>query len=322
MSDQPLRFSPDGRFRVLMMSDVQERADFDACTLASMTYLLEEYTPSLVMLGGDNCFGPDIRTEEELDRFLARLVRPMEERGVPWAHIFGNHDHDIRCVEPFTLQAKYERYPHCVSRHSEGLHGVTNFYLDILDEADAPAFRLWALDTNGKLSDSELNARFDGGFEQAAILPVMYGNRDRFDLVYFDQLDWYYRESLRLEAACGRIVPGMMFAHIAPEEFNLARDNPLECRVRGSAVERLAPAALNSGLFSLLLQRGEIGCLACAHTHMNSFEADYCGVRLCFDACAGYTCYGLPEERGGRIFDLDVKQGLVDTQMILTSAHL
>ena len=51
------------------------------------------------------------------------------------------------------------------------MHGVTNYYLDILDAQDAPAFRIWCLDTNGALADSALNARFGvGGLRAAAVL--------------------------------------------------------------------------------------------------------------------------------------------------------
>ena len=37
---------------------------------------------------------------------------------------------------------------------------------------------------------------------------------------------------------------------------------------------------------------------------MNDFEAEYCGIRLCWDACAGYRCYGIDALRGGRLFEI------------------
>ena len=60
--------------------------------------------------------------------------------------------------------------------------------------------------------------------------------------------------------------------------------------------------ALNPGLFSLLLQRGDIRAICCGHTHMNDFDAEYLGIRLFWDACVGYRCYGVDERRGGRLF--------------------
>lgn len=77
-----------------------------------------------------------------------------------------------------------------------------------------------------------------------------------------------------------------------------------ECGVKGSAVETLDPGVFNSGIFAEILQRGDIRCICCGHTHKNSFEATYCGIKLCYDACAGFTHYGVDQIRGGRIFEI------------------
>ncbi|MGI6672109.1 MAG: metallophosphoesterase [Christensenellales bacterium] len=315
-----LSINDKGQFRILHVTDIQERADFSPLTRAAMEYLLDTQKPDLVMLGGDNCFGPDMRTREDVSVFLEKLAAPMEERGIKWAHIFGNHDHDVCCVLPYELQAMYEAFPHCVSRHSQGIHGITNYYLDVTDENNHILFRIWCMDTNGSLADSALNERFGpGGLQENMILPKMPGGNNRFDMLYFDQLAWYDAESRKLELQEKRKVPGIMFCHVAPEEFTLAMENPEQCGLVGSAVERLAPAAMNSGLFSLLVQRGDVHVVACGHTHMNSFSAHYCGIQMCFSACTGYTCYGRQDIRGGRIFDFDRGNGSFTTDMVVTT---
>ena len=53
--EHPLRFREDGTFRVLMMSDLQESSSYDPRSLRSVEALLDECTPDLVILGGDNC---------------------------------------------------------------------------------------------------------------------------------------------------------------------------------------------------------------------------------------------------------------------------
>ena len=70
----------------------------------------------------------------------------------------------------------------------------------------------------------------------------------------------------------------------------------------------------NSGVFSMLLQRNEIKCIACGHSHNDCFEGDFCGIKMCLDACSGYSPYGTDELRGGRIFEIDEK----DTSHIKT----
>ena len=92
--------------------------------------------------------------------------------------------------------------------------------------------------------------------------------------------------------------------HIAPHEFTMACANPEQCVKKGSFVETLDSAVLNSGIFSQILQRGDIRTISCGHTHMNDFEAEYCGIKLCWDSCAGYRCYGIDALRGGRLFEI------------------
>ena len=49
MSLLPLRFRPDGTFRVLMVSDIQESAQYDPRSLRSVEAQLDECQPDLVI---------------------------------------------------------------------------------------------------------------------------------------------------------------------------------------------------------------------------------------------------------------------------------
>lgn len=73
----------------------------------------------------------------------------------------------------------------------------------------------------------------------------------------------------------------------------------------GSMVEVMKIGMFNSGIFSVILQRNDIRCIACGHSHNNCFEGDFCGIKMCLDACAGYSPYGTDELRGGRMFEID-----------------
>ena len=55
------------------------------------------------------------------------------------------------------------------------------------------------------------------------------------------------------------------------------------------------------------------------HTHRNDFDTEYCGIRLLWDACVRYRCYGVDERRGGRLFIYREEQPeAVTTHMIRT----
>lgn len=303
-AEYPLRFSPEGAFRVLMLSDIQESTTYDPRSLRSLCALLDEAKPDLVVWGGDNCFGPEMHSLEDVKAFLEVFAAPMGERGIPWAHVFGNHDHDVP-GDVWEHQALYEAYSMHISGHTDGtVHGVTNFLLPIYDRTgQRPVFAVWGLDSNN-LAEEMDDLLPEGRMGTAAQLPNNPLSVGRWSTVYFDQLMWYWNTSCELERQAGEKIPGLLCMHIAPHEFTMARANPELCVKTGHYPENLDPAVVNSGLFSTILQRGDIRTISCGHTHMNDFEAEYCGIRLCWDACAGYRCYGIDELRGGRLFEL------------------
>ncbi|MBR4942161.1 MAG: metallophosphoesterase [Clostridia bacterium] len=315
----PLRFSKNGEFRLLMMSDIQESAACDPRSLRSVCALLDEARPDLVVWGGDNCYGPEISSLDDLKAFLDIFTRPMIDRGIPWAHVFGNHDHDVPC-DPDAMQALYESYPLCVSRHTDAtVHGKTNFVLPVFDRTgEKVKFSVWGLDTNNHASDLDSLVK-SGDMRGDALLPNNVLRAGNYDILHFDQLMWYWNTSCMLEKLAGEKVPGLLCMHIAPYEFALAAANPEKCVRSGIYVENLDPGILNSGLFAEILQRGDIRTVCCGHTHMNDFEAELCGIRLCWDACAGYRCYGTDSIRGGRLFVIrEDDPTTVETKMIHT----
>ncbi len=313
-----LRFREDGTFRVVMMSDLQESAKYDPRSLRSVEAVLDESDPDLVVLGGDNCYGPEIHNEQDLIDFLNVFTAPMERRGIPWVHVFGNHDHDV----PITAERQqeiYESYPMCFSQHTdETVHGKTNFMLPIYNRKGEIALAVWGLDTNHTVD--ELDVLVDGSdMSDQALLPEMASPAGPWGMLWFDQLLWYWNTSHALEKEAGKKVPGLLCMHIAPYEYQIAKNNPEICIKEGGYEEGLGSMPFNPGLFALLLQRGDIKAICCGHTHRNDFDAEYCGIRLLWDACVGYRCYGVDERRGGRLFVYhEDNPAVVDTRMVRT----
>ena len=312
-----LKFREDGTFRVLMMSDLQESSNYDPRSLRSVEILLDECQPDLVIFGGDNCHGPEIKDESDLKSFLDIFTAPLKKREIPWAHVFGNHDHDVK-IDICRHQEIYESYPHCVSEHTgDDVHGKSNFMLPIYNKNGEIALAVWGLDTNHKVD--ELNSLVGGGARQKIGLPNTPVGYGPWGMIYFDQLLWYYNTSRELEKTVGKKVPGLLCMHIAPYEYKTACANAEACVKSGSYDENLDSTPFNSGLFSLLVQRGDIKAISCGHTHMNDFDAEYCGIRLLWDACVGYRCYGVDERRGGRLFIYNEENpSTVETKMVRT----
>lgn len=299
-----LKFRPDGTFRVLMMSDLQESPQYDPRSLRSVEVLLEEGDPDLVILGGDNCNGPEINSEEELKAFLNIFTEPLEKRGIPWAHVFGNHDHHV-VMDLDKHQALYEAFPMCVSSHTGAdVDGKTNFVLPIYNKNDEIALAVWGLDTN---CDMEHQERWiEECRKYSSTLPIEINTETNpvgyWGMLGISQLQWYLSTSIELEKLAGKKVPSLMCMHVPPYEFRLAQNNPSEYVIDGHIDEEFNGMALDPGIFKLLLHRGDVKAICCGHTHRNDFSAQYSGIKLFWDACCGYRCYGVDERRGGRLF--------------------
>ena len=74
-----LKFSEEGRFRILLFSDIQCSRDGDPRIKEAMEKIVCDKSPDLVLWGGDNPFGAE--TEEEFIELISFFSEPMEKRG-------------------------------------------------------------------------------------------------------------------------------------------------------------------------------------------------------------------------------------------------
>ena len=306
-----LKFNQDGKFKILMLSDIQETLDYDKRTLEGINKIIEHTKPNLVVLGGDNCDGTIIKTEKELKDYLDIFSEPMEKRKIPWMHVFGNHDHDVT-IDDIYMAKIYESYKYCISKHTEDIYGTTNYVLPIkYSNKDEIAFNIWALDTNNQIKDT--NMEIDKNMDKLT-KPTM---SCRWDIVHFEQLMWYWNSSKEIEKYCNTKVNGVLFMHIAPWEFQYIVDNPEYTNGKGSMKEVMKIGMFNSGIFSTILQRKDIKCIGSGHSHNDCFEGEFCGIKMCLDACAGYSPYGTDDLRGGRVFEINENNtSYINTYMV------
>lgn len=312
----PLKLGADGSFRMLMIADIQEQTTIDSRTVPALAAMLDRAKPDLVILGGDNVDGRYVKTEAELRTYFAAILPVLEERGIAWAHIYGNHDYDA-AVTPAEQMAIYGSYPHCITKTTPGIPGVTNYLLPVLGEDGEPVFLIWAFDTQHYLLDQipvldrPGDPKHKNPYYKLSNNPIPQG---KFASPGFEQQMWYWQTSRALEEKYGRKIPGMMVMHVAPWEFSMAKENPEETGLVGFTEERLLLSSLNTGIFATALQRGDIGWMAAGHTHADDFTAAYCGMNFALVGCGGYTPKGNDACRGGRLFTW--KNGELTTEMI------
>ena len=315
---QTLKFREDGGFRILTVSDIHGGVGFAAeKTVRALTALVEETKPDLVLFLGDTA-GPGIihiETEAELRTMLDVLSAPMENAGIPWAHVFGNHD-DNYGLPNNVQQTVYESYPHCISKAGpDEISGVGNYVLPVLDAAEERIlFNVFGLDSHSGMNEfcRDFGLPSETRFFQPSSL-----SQSGYDTVHFDQIAWYWETSRAMEAYNGAKIPALMVMHIPLPEHALITMHRDDCNFDGTQLEDVACTPLNSGLFSACLQRGDVRAICCGHDHVNDFCGEYCGITLAYDGFLSYHACHKNYIRGGRVFDLSASDpSVIRTHMV------
>jgi hypothetical protein len=256
-----------------------------------------------------------IETAEELKEMLDGLSAPMENAGIPWAHVYGNHD-DNYGLSNAKQQPVYESYPHCVSKAGpEDISGVGNYVLPIYDaEGKRILFNVFGLDSHSGLR--EFKEEFGLPADMRIFQPASF-TQSSYDTVHFDQMMWYWQTSCAMEKHEGAKIPALMYMHIPLPEHGLVTMHRDDCEFEGGQLEDVACAPLNGGLFSACLQRGDVKAIFCGHDHVNDFSAEYCGIKLGYDGFLSYHACHKNLIRGGRVFEIHADDpAKIETYMV------
>jgi 3',5'-cyclic AMP phosphodiesterase CpdA len=266
-----LRFRKDGTFTIAQLTDVHWR-NGDAVDLRSRALVesvLDAERPDLVVLTGDVVEGSEAPDPAEAYR---QAVDPFERRGIPWASVFGNHDDEGRRSRRELLAAIRRCRFSLAERGPSRLTGVGNYVVRVArSRGRALAAVFYFLDSNS----------YDG-------LGV-----GTYAWIGHDQIAWYRQQSRRLRKEYrGRAetLPALAFFHIPLPEYAQAWDR-VECR--GHRNEPVCCPELNSGFFAALVEEGDVMGTFVGHDHVNDFEGELHGIRLCYGRATGFSPYGL-----------------------------
>ena len=290
----PPRFGAQGNFTIVQFTDLHWRNGdaADQQTRELMNYVLDAERPDLVVLTGDVIGGAECTDPAQAWR---EAVCPMEERAVPWAAVFGNHD-DEGSLSREDLMAVQRSCRMCLSeRGPEDVPGVGNYVLGVQSARDGcVAAALYFLDS-GSLAPAGM---------------------DGYAWITAEQIQWYREVSRQLSKTYARI-PAAAFFHIPLPEFN-AVWNPTICQ--GSKNEEVCCPRINSGFLSVLCEQGDVMGVIVGHDHLNDFEGTLDGIRLCYGRATGYGSYGRDDfPRGARVIRLREGERSFTTWLVLDS---
>ena len=276
-----------------------------------MNTVLDNESPQLVVINGDLITGENTYLHNS-SLYVDEIVRPLVERGLPWACTYGNHDSEFN-LSRSEIYAREHMWSNSLTGNmvlSEDA-GVTNYYLPIYssDPFDpVPELLLWFFDSRGGFYFQELDSNGD-----------QVGQPEWVDE---SVVEWFEVTQKVLEAEYGKVVPSLAFYHIPInamaafqseigvneyKEPGINDDNPLaqqgldnDGNYIGTDIPFMKALANTPGLMATFSGHDH-GDDWCFKWDMKLDGADFTGngIDICFSRHTGYGGYG-NWQRGSR----------------------
>lgn len=301
-----LQFNEDGKFKIMLMNDIQDKVNLNNKTDAFLKAALESEQPDLVVIAGDTLSDMfPLPTKARLKDALRTVAQVFEDADTPFTLTFGNHDHDHKKTLPLEemIEVLSEFDTFC---YSEGCDAGT-FNLPILSsDGSHYALNVYMMDTHNK--DSQ-------GYEG----------------VYPEQVEWYKNKSDELKAVNGgKVVPSFVFQHIPVKEthqffvegekggddsffnfdngnwYTLNKDMLIDDDYYIGEMPCSEPTDKVTGQYEAWLEKGDIIGAFFGHDHVNNFVGKTNdGIILGYNGGTGFNAYGFGDKRSVRVFEID-----------------
>lgn len=275
-----LKFRPDKKFKIVQFTDTHIKADTieSQVTIKTMSEVLDKEKPDFVVFTGD------VVTDHPVEKGWKMVTKPVISRKIPFAVVFGNHD-DEQGMTRAELSKIVETFPNCsFVTKVEDVYGYGNYVVKIASsEGENTAALLYCMDSNAYSTIDSVGGY--GWFK-------------------FDQINWYRTQSKSLkEANNGKLLPALAFFHIPLPEYREAYLNQKNPAI-GIRLEKECSPDINSGMYTAMLESGDVMGTFVGHDHNNDYIAYLHGIALAYGRFTGSknTYTDLPN--GARVIEL------------------
>ncbi len=293
-----LRFNQNGEFKIVQFADNHIKVGKSASekSVECIEAVLAVEQPDFVIFTGDQVYSDSV-----IEGFKA-VLRPILQRKIPFAFVFGNHDTQFELdhaqIYDFLQPLPYSVMP----QRSPGIESP-DYTIEVLSStSDSVASVFYCLDSHTKTP-------IKGIGRYAWIKPEQ--------VMWYKDLSWAYQVKND-----GKIIPSLMFFHIPIPEYATAwADN--ENMGYGKRGEKVSCPALNSGMFTAVKERGDVMGIFCGHDHDNDFVVDFYDVLLGYGRYSGgNTVYNHIGENGARVIHLKEGERAIDTWVRLRNGEI
>ena len=291
-----LQFNADGELKIVQFTDVHYKYDDQAnsqIAIDRMHEVLDAEKPDLVMFTGD------IIVSNEALKGLDIVLDLCENRDIPYALVFGNHDDEYD-------RTRVELYDHIANKK--------NSLMPIREKDVAPDYVIKVKSSN----DKEKNAAVLYCIDSHAYTKIK--SVPGYDWIKFDQIGWYRKQSeMFTKENNDTPLPALAFFHIPLPEY---LDAVLEQKNRmiGTRGETVSCATTNSGMFTSIKECGDVMGVFVGHDHDNDYAVIYKEVLLAFGRyTGGNTVYNNLGINGARVIILKENERKFDSYIRLAN---
>ena len=287
--DRHLQFNENGEFKILQIADIQEKYPLKRITKKLIREAIEVENPDLIVLTGDNINSTAGKKKSSAKSTINSVMSIFEDYGIPVAIVFGNHDTegDVTRQQQMEWYEKFDCFIGCAGKDFNN-NTCGTYYVPLYSSTDKNdmIFNLWMIDSGADNTENDLEG-------YAATTKA--------------QVEWYKETCEQLEKENGKKVPSFMFQHIVvPEIFDALVKVPegtegaveycgdyyvLPENAVGKLGETPGSPYYNNGQFDAILQCGDVIGMFFGHDHLNTYDVDYKGVKLCCTPCTGFVSY-------------------------------
>jgi len=260
-----VKFNKDGQFKIVYLTDlhfVSTRPDECAKTFARMDFIMGEEKPDFIAITGDVLF------RAPAGDMLKSIVAKLDSYETPYAIVFGNHDaeQDLSRAQMSEIITNGKYNVNTLNEKGE----LADIRIPVKSKHVEHPLDIYMLDSHDYCKMEEV-----GGYAWFT----------------WDQIQWI-RDNCNAATAenDGKHVQSFAFFHIPLPEFYDAWILAQEKRhngVLGLRGEYGGHPRVNSGMFSTMLETGNVKGVFCGHDHDSDYIIPYYGIALVYGRFSG-----------------------------------
>ncbi len=301
-SSAPLKFN-NGELKIMHITDTHYCFENVDASVRLLEIACDREKPDVVIVTGDNVDNmPDANDTKSL---IDRLMSVFDERNIPAAITFGNHDSETGAMSREELMAYYNTHKTSISvDDGDELSGCGTYNIPVLSsDGKFLKFNLWVFDSND------------------------YDDEGHYGCVLPDQVEWYKKRSDELrEINGGNKVFSLVFQHMIVEDVYRAL-KMTKVRVPfsyhhmydkkkfysfdskgtnyGTLTETPCSGYHNYGQFDAMVEKGDVLAMFSGHDHTNGFGVKHKGIDISNTVSTRYNRERFSSQYGYRMITVN-----------------